>query len=115
MNQNQLLANLKKINALVGECLDAVASGTIRGGGTKKTLTARSSSSAALPDHILRLRDSGFFKQSKTAREVHTKLRPTYECELNRVAVVLLRLRKKNELRKASKIVDERKQVAYVR
>lgn len=114
MNQTRLLANLKKIAELVADCQDAIASGRIRGGATKKT-SPESTPRNALPDHILRLRDGGFFRQSKTAREVHAKLRPTYECDVDRVAMALLRLRKRNQLRKASKIVDGRKQVAYVR
>ena len=115
MNQSQLLVSLKKIEKLVGECLDAVASGAVRSSTIKKRSAATSSSQNALPDHILRLGDQGFFKKSKTAREVHAKLGATYECEVDRVAMALLRLRKRNQLRKTSKIVDGRKQVAYVR
>jgi hypothetical protein len=68
----------------------------------------------ALPERILALRDKGFFAQPKTAREVQAKLNPSYACEVNRVAMALLRLKARKKLRKASKVVDGKKQVAYV-
>jgi hypothetical protein len=70
---------------------------------------------AARPDHIVSLREAGFFKEPKTAVEVHAKLQSSYHCDVNRVAVALLRVHKnKRALRKTSKIVGKRKQVAYV-
>jgi predicted transcriptional regulator len=57
---------------------------------------------------------SGFFKQPKTVVEVHEKLQSSYHCEVNRVSMALLRLHKKRALRKTSKTVGKRKQVAYV-
>jgi hypothetical protein len=68
----------------------------------------------ALPDHILKLRDTGFFDSSKTSSEVHARLKTKYPCEPDRVAMALLRLQRRRELRKASKITEGRKQVAYV-
>jgi hypothetical protein len=70
---------------------------------------------SALPDHILSLRASGFFDSPKTSGEVHERLQSKYPCEPNRVAMALLRLQRRRELRKASKANDGRKQVAYVR
>ena len=73
-------------------------------GPTQKSLSA----------HILKLRDQGFFKEPKTAHEVQVKLRPVYPCELDRVAMALLRLQRRKQLRKTSKMVGKKKQVAYV-
>ncbi len=68
----------------------------------------------SLSDHIIELRDSGFFSQPKTAEETHTKLTGKYHCELNRVEVALIRLAERKQLRKASKIVSGKKYNAYV-
>jgi hypothetical protein len=68
----------------------------------------------SLSDHIIELRDSGFFTQPKTAEETHAKLAGKYHCELNRVAVALLRLAERKQLRKASKIISEKKHKAFV-
>ena len=68
----------------------------------------------ALPGRILELRDKGFFGQPKTSKEVQKKLESTYPCELNRVTMALRRLNERKKLRKASKVVDEKKQDAYV-
>jgi len=82
---------------------------------TRKDLVAtKRTAGSALPDRILELRDRNFFKEPRTAREVHEKLRATYPCELNRVAMALLRLKAKKKLRKASKLVDGKRQIAYV-
>jgi hypothetical protein len=67
-----------------------------------------------LPDHILNLRTKGFFSQSKTATETHQKLKGTYHCEIDRVAMALLRLAERKQLRKASKIVGKKKYQTYV-
>lgn len=72
------------------------------------------SASGSLPDQILGLRDNGFFKQPKTAQEVHTKLQPAYACESDRVAMALLRLKNKKNLRVSSKVVGGKKNKAYV-
>lgn len=69
----------------------------------------------SLPTLILQLREKGFFKQPKIPQEVHKKLQPIYPCDLNRVEVALLRLYKKRQLRKTSKIVGRKKVIAYVR
>ena len=68
----------------------------------------------SLSDYIIGLRDNKFFSQPKTAEEVHSKIIEKYPCELNRVAVALVRLSGKRKLRKASKIVNNKKYKAYV-
>ena len=67
-----------------------------------------------LTDHIIELRTKGFFAQPRTAGETHSKLKETYHCELNRVAVALLRLAKRKQLRRASKTIEKKKHQAYV-
>ena len=74
----------------------------------------RKAEGMALPDHILKLRDTGFFDSAKTSSEVHARLQTKYPCEPNRVAMALLRLHRRRELRKASKATGGRKQVAFV-
>src|ERR1700733_225282 len=75
---------------------------------SKPTLTGTPKDKRKLSDYILQLRDNGFHSQPKTAEETHVKLQETYPCELNRVAVALLRLSKRKQLRRASKIVDKK-------
>lgn len=71
--------------------------------------------SKGLPARILELRNSRFFVVPKIDAEVHKKLESDkYYCELNRVSMALFRLAKKNELRKASKIVEGKTRIAYV-
>ncbi len=69
----------------------------------------------SLSEHIIKLRDDGFFSQSKTAEETRAKLSVKYPCELNRVEVALLRLagKKPTQLRITSKVVDKKKYKAY--
>jgi hypothetical protein len=67
-----------------------------------------------LPDHILALRDAGFFKQSRTGNEVHSALQEKYPCQTDRVQMALLRLQRKRLLRKTKRSVDGKEQVAYV-
>lgn len=67
-----------------------------------------------LPDHIIALRDAGFFSQPETAEETLKKLQDNYHCELNRVEVGLVRLAKRKLLRKASKAISGKKYQAYV-
>jgi len=81
---------------------------------TNPEKNAKGSSRRGLPAHILKLRDQGFFKKPKTAHEVQAKLQLVYPCELDRVAMALLRLQRRKQLRKASKMVGKKKQVAYV-
>ncbi len=67
----------------------------------------------SLPDHIITLREEGFFSQPMTAKEVHKKLEGSYPCELNRVEVALTLLGGK-KLRVASKEISGKKLKAYV-
>lgn len=76
--------------------------------------TVRQKQLASLPDRIIQLRESGFFVHPRTADDVHKKLSPTYHCQPDRVAMALLRLAKRKELRKAAKKLEERKYQAYV-
>jgi len=68
-----------------------------------------------LPAQILKLRDQHFFNEPRTAREVRERLKSKYACDHDRVAMALLRLQHRKQLRKTSKIVDKKKQLAYVR
>ena len=68
----------------------------------------------SLSDRIIDCRNKSFFSQPKTAEEAHEKIQGSYPCEFNRVAVCLLRLAGRKELRKTSKIVNGKKYKAYV-
>jgi hypothetical protein len=74
----------------------------------------RNSGANALPDHILHLRNEGFFREPRTFSEVHEKLRATYTCLPDRVRIALLRLQRRRELRKAVKTVGDEERTAYV-
>lgn len=76
--------------------------------------TKINTASGSLPDRILELRKADFFKQPKTAQEVHAKLQPTYPCDPDRVNMALLRLFKKKLLRITSKNIKSKKLKAYV-
>lgn len=119
MNRKTLVASLKQIETLVVDCLKAVEDNHAASPKASKEAPAskqgrKHSSGLTLPDCIVEVRDAGFFKEPRTAREVHEKLRSTYPCELNRVVMALLRLNERKRLRRASKLVDKKKQVAYV-
>ncbi len=81
--------------------------------GKRKTVTV-SKRQNNLTDHILAIRDKGFFTRPKTAQEVHKELHSSYHCEPDRVAMALLRLATRKELRRATKKIDEKKYKAYV-
>lgn len=114
MNKEKLIAALQQIKVLADESLQSVDSPRARLETRKVPRTAKSRSANTLSAHILRLRKEAFFKQSRTGKDVHLKLQPYYSCELNRVAMALLRLQRRKLLRKAVKIVGKRKQRAYV-
>jgi len=80
----------------------------------RKSEAQETDSRPGLPGQILSLRDKGCFAEPKVALEVQAELQPTYHCELNRVRMALLRLQRGKELRKTSRTVDGRAQVAYV-
>ena len=90
----------------------ASVEGTADLGGDGASATDRVSK--ALPQHILNLRSKGLFAEPRTPTEVHSQLQEIYRCEQERVKVALLRLQRKRELRKTSKIFDGRERVAYV-
>jgi hypothetical protein len=114
MIREDLVAYLTQIQNLAGQCLVGLQTSDAKSVGTDEHVRIKKPASRlALPKRIIELRNSGFFSVPRTAREVHESLRSTYPCEVDRVAMALLRLKKK-ELRKASKVVDGKKQVAYV-
>lgn len=81
---------------------------------SEKSVKQAQPAAKSLPDHILRLRDSQYFSTPRAADEVHKKLQPTYQCELNRVGMALSRLAARKKLRKASRRVGRRSLKAYV-
>jgi hypothetical protein len=113
MKRDDLVARLRQIETLVAECLLAAGEKPAPPSTARKADSSKRAKNA-LPDKIIGLRDSGFFAQPKTASDVRTKLNPTYACEFDRVSMALLRLGTRRKLRKASKVVAGKKQVAYV-
>lgn len=114
MNEKSLIVALMKIKAIAEEALGDSTSAKPK----HKSRVARASVEGAapttLPQHIIKLRDAGFFKEPRTAAEVHAKLQTTYHCAADRVVMALLRLKNARKLRKTAKIVGKRKLVAYV-
>ncbi len=84
-----------------------------RGGTSKIKKIPGQGNNVHLTDRIIDLRDNKFFSRPMTAEETHKKLQETYHCELNRVAMALLRLAKRRELRRASKEANGKKYKAY--
>jgi hypothetical protein len=111
MDEERLVEALRQIKSIVdgalGERVGIAPS-------KSKKVVADQSRPESLPDHILALRGSNFFTQPKTYNEVHAKLQTTYPCNADRVKVACLRLQKRKQLRKASKLVEGKSQVAYV-
>jgi hypothetical protein len=111
MRDEQLTEALRQIKIIVDGALAGRSS-------APKTKSLKSAGTSArregLPDHVLALRDETFFAQPKTFNEVHAKLEATYPCDAERVRVACLRLQKRKQLRKTSKLVGGRSQVAYV-
>lgn len=107
----ELISSLEQIKAIVDAALSGARSDVSRKTVRQATVVARTTKEG-LPAQILALRDKGFFKQPKTAPEVHEALQSQYSCALNRVEVALMRI-KKTELRKTTKLVGERKKKAY--
>ena len=114
MSNEQLISALKQIEALVAECLKALGSAPDKPAGRRRAGSVGKAGKKALSDHIVELRDKGVFSKTQTAREVHEKLQASYPCVLNRVAVELLRMVARKQLRKASKVVNGKTQAAYV-
>ena len=114
MDKDKLVAALRQIKILADESLQSIASPRARRQTRTVPRTAKSHSRNTLSTHVLGLREEGFFKQARTAIDVHAKLQSHYSCALNRVAVALLRLQRRKLLRKTAKVVGKRKQTAYV-
>jgi hypothetical protein len=113
MNAEKLAASLRRIESLVQECLHAVGEESGKPVTKKLATKVLKAEKITLPNLIVELRDSGFFSEPRTAREVQEKLKPKYPCEPDRAAMALKRLMERKQLRKASKDVEGSKQVAY--
>jgi hypothetical protein len=113
VKRDRMPALLSQIQALVEECV-RLAGKSGKSQARRAAAPVQKSAKGGLPERILDLRDKGFFSQPNTGNEVQAKLNPTYSCKVDRVLMALLRLAKKKKLRKASKTIDGKKQVAYV-
>jgi hypothetical protein len=111
MDTQRLITSLRQIKLLAEELL--VQAGP-RHAPAKKVMPSKATKLQSLPAIIIRLRDEGFFTQPKSADDVREKLGSTYACDVNRVAVALLRLQRKKTLRKTEKKIGKRKHVAFV-
>ena len=114
MEKKVLKEKLHQIIMLAEECLGDLGDQKTIGRRGGKHKVHKASSHKSLSDYIIELRDGGFFRQPKTAREVHIKLQMTYPCDANRVAVALVRLSQKKRLRKTSKTQGDKRVTAYV-
>ena len=114
MKRGELVSVLQQIKAFADQAIRAVGHNIGRRRQVQIKQPAKPASTKNLSFHILRIRDAGFFNEARTAKEVHSKIKVPYPCDLNRVAVALVRLRQRKKLRKTSKIVDKRKLVSYV-
>lgn len=70
-------------------------------------------SKKSLSNHVIELRERGSFKKPITPEEVYKKLATIYPCDFSRVKVELIRLQKRGQLRKTSKLIGEKKYIAY--
>lgn len=77
-------------------------------------VTRKEKNNNSLAAQILVLRNEGLFSEPRVAAEVHGALQGRYHCDVNRVEVALLRMQRRKELRKASKVVGAKQKVAYV-
>jgi len=103
-----------EIKRLIGEHEKRIAALELKLTGQSPSKLKKDLQKKSLPDHILDLRQEGYFSIPRTGQETHQKLCERYHCERNRVDVALLRFAEKRQIRKASKAGDKRKQVAYV-
>lgn len=93
-----------RINALEGKKVSST--------NTSKKISINKAKS--LSDHILDLKESGFFKTSKTAEETFAELSKIYSCEKARVVTELIRISDKKQLRILWKEVKDKKMKGYV-
>lgn len=112
MSDKNLIAALQQIRAIVDETLGTAR--TAKPARTKSPRVKTADAPMGLPQHILKLRDAGFFREPRTAAEVHAKLQASYHCAADRVVMALLRLKNARNLRKTSKTVGKKKLIAYV-
>ena len=87
MNEQTLIRALEQIRTIID---DALGLGLRPAKNVRRAKAeparaefARADFASALPDHILALKQSGFFREPKTAVEVHEKLQSHYPCEQN--------------------------------
>lgn len=116
MNRTKIIATVQQIKSLVDALLrelDASHPIQITKGSGKTNKAPRNAPKNSLPGLILAHRDHGFFAKPKTAAQVHDQIKSTYHCDLNRVAVALIRLQKRKQLRKTSRLVNGKVQNAY--
>ena len=111
MARDSVVDSLRKIVALAEAALaDAEGQTSV----DRPQLSQKKKSSRAIstsfPDHLIRLRDEGYFSAPKTPKKAHSKISETYPCDLNRVVVALLRVKKRRLLRR----IGSDKRVAYV-
>jgi hypothetical protein len=104
------LAILEKIEAKLAKIDGRDVNNNVIKTGNQKRVNIKKS----LSDHIIVLRDHGAFTKPFTAEEVHKKIWSNYPCDFNRVKVELLRLQKRGQLRKTSKLIRKKKYIAYV-
>ncbi len=114
MNKEKLIQNLKQIKTFAEECLNGVNAKNTRLSEKSSGISYRIDSKMTLPKHILALRDNGFFKKPKTVDDACVKIHSIYLCDPNRVAVALVRLKNRRQLRKTSKLVNGKQLDAYV-
>lgn len=100
--------------ANLGEIAVDLSNNVERSGKREEQCTTQDSAAKGLPDHIVLLREEGFFREPRTSLEVHEKLQKTYSCLHDRVQMALLRLQRRRELRKATKNVGDQEKTAYV-
>ena len=93
MNKEKIISSLRQIEGLVAECLREIGEKNPRASARVKTSAVRAPAvKNTLPSRLIFLRDQDFFKQPQTALETHKKIQPEYPCEVDRVAMALLRL-----------------------
>jgi hypothetical protein len=116
MDQLTIVNSLRQIETLVNRCLEELAGETGITIRTAKALTLPLGASEVntLPEFILQIRDEGFFREPRTAREVQDELKSRYSCDVDRILMALRRLMERKKLRRTSKLVENKKQVAYV-
>jgi hypothetical protein len=113
MKEEALLEALRQIKTIVDDAL-AGDDTSARHRRPSPTSPQKSERPDSLTCHILALRNSNFFSQPKTYNEVHAEMESHYPCDADRVKVACFRLQKRKELRKTSKSIGSKSQIAYV-